>query len=208
MTTLPSPDEQEQFYKGALWDRFTDERMKQMKWTGDIPMFEEWLEGRDIQSVLEVGCGCGQRMRALIAGARKTIRVVGIDCNEKALAISSQYAETVCCSAFHLPFGDKSFDLVYTSGTLMAFPGDSVVDVMSEIYRVAKRWIGLNEAHTDSVAPDGGHTLYEKEQAWWHRNFTTLYMRSFSDLVLIESGVPWQRKPFRYALFEKQGVSI
>ena len=96
------------------------------------------LAGRD---VLEVGCGAGQCSRWL---ATQGARVVGLDLSERQLQHSRRLDEatgvvvpTVCGTATALPFGDGSFDIVFSSFGALQFVADGQV-MVDEVARVLR----------------------------------------------------------------------
>lgn len=88
-------------------------------------------------SVLEVGCGEGQQLEMLneldFCGP-----MVGCDINEAAIA---KVPDGVVADIVDLPFKDGEFDLVFTSGTLIHVPPESLATALAELRRVAKRWV-------------------------------------------------------------------
>src|SRR4029079_15520344 len=48
-------------------------------------------------------------------------------------------------TAFDLPFRDRMFDLVFTSGVLIHIAPDSLGRALDEMHRVARRWIAAIE---------------------------------------------------------------
>lgn len=88
-------------------------------------------------SVLEVGCSAGRQLDALAAiGFWK---LEGIDLSADAVA-ECQWPAKVG-DGRKLPYSDKSFDMVMTSGMYMHVPPDEKEDFLLEMQRVAKRWI-------------------------------------------------------------------
>ncbi len=113
-----------------LWDKPPDDREeKRIQATiCSIPS--------EVQSILDVGCGDGRITNRL---ANLYPLVMGIDVSKEAL----QYvqAETVHGSVEHLPFKDKSFDLVLATELLEHLPERIYQRSLREIKRVARRWI-------------------------------------------------------------------
>jgi hypothetical protein len=93
---------------------------------GDMPADMSWLE---------VGCGGGGHMRTMAAAGWGNIR--GIDVSTDAITLApagmAEYGD-----AADLPFEDKSFQGITTSGTLMAMvPEERLRIVLREMDRVA-----------------------------------------------------------------------
>jgi len=102
----------------------------------EIVQFGRWRN----HDVLEVGCGIAtDGLQFARAGARYT----GLDSSPRAIdlarrrfAIEDRRAEFVEASATGLPFGDRTFDLVYANGVLHHIP--DVERAVEEIHRVLR----------------------------------------------------------------------
>ena len=118
---------------------------------------------KDLQSfsVLDVGAGSGELLRAIAVFARKSnrkSRLVGLELNERssnAIAEeSSDFAEieAVRADAFHLPFADNSFDYAICSLFTHHFTDENVVRILSEMNRVSRRKIFVIDLHRHRAA--------------------------------------------------------
>lgn len=88
-------------------------------------------------SVLDVGCGPGHLLAALANRRQKGI-VVGIDFSGEAVKHCTREGLAACLgTAEHLPFGDKSFDVVTCLETLEHTEDPKAV--LAECRRVARR---------------------------------------------------------------------
>lgn len=112
-------------------------------------------------SVLDVGAGSGEMLRAVAEfarGQKRETKVCGVELNARsARAIrenSQNYAEisAVRADAFFLPFADGAFD--YTICTLVAhhFTNENVVKIFGEMARVSKREIFVVDLHRHKTA--------------------------------------------------------
>jgi ubiquinone/menaquinone biosynthesis C-methylase UbiE/uncharacterized protein YbaR (Trm112 family) len=77
---------------------------------------------KEVQTILDVGCGMGIEARAL-QSISANAKVFGVDFNTGLLTIGEEVDinpnVTICmASLFHLPFVNQSFDLVYSHGVL------------------------------------------------------------------------------------------
>jgi len=91
---------------------------------------------KHIARILDLGCGTGMFLGEL---ARWGKLVVGIDSSAKMLGIARKRAggvSLVCADADHLPFKDRSFDVVVSVTLLQNVP--EPVTTMKEITRVLK----------------------------------------------------------------------
>lgn len=88
------------------------------------------------EKILEVGCGNGRNLQLL---SDEGVKLYGIDIsNEGIKKASNRYIGLFTCgSAKKLPFGDNSFDIVYSVHALEQMVGIRK-EVIDEIYRVLK----------------------------------------------------------------------
>ena len=136
-------------------------------WLGDTRALRETLlaevEQLDLQSisVLDVGAGSGELLRAAAEWARHSKRrgrFVGVELNARsARAIaeeSSQFPEisAVRADGFRLPFADNSFDYAICSLITHHFVDSAVVAFLKELSRTARRAIFVIDLHRDPVA--------------------------------------------------------
>jgi ubiquinone/menaquinone biosynthesis C-methylase UbiE len=100
----------------------------------------------DAESVLDIGCGAGQTLVAI--GNHK--RRVGVDIDVQALrgGLSLTVANGIRLAAArgeHLPFGDRTFDFVYSR---VALPYMSIPAALAEMHRVlrprGRLWLTLH----------------------------------------------------------------
>ncbi len=134
---------------------------------------------RDL-SVLEVGCNCGVQMQQL---ARLGFaNLTGVDVCGAALAKarsalpSARFEEA---SALALPFKDKAFDLVFTSGVLIHMPPGNLNQAMDELHRVSRRYIWGFEYYAEN------HTAIHyrgQDGLLWKGDFSRMLARRFTDL--------------------------
>lgn len=91
---------------------------------------------RDVESVLEVGCGDGRVINCLSA---KYSRIIGLDISQEAL----KYVDTptIQGSIEQLPFLDRSFDIVLCCEVLEHLPYENYEKGLKEIERVARKYL-------------------------------------------------------------------
>jgi ubiquinone/menaquinone biosynthesis C-methylase UbiE len=155
-----------------------------------------WLPNAD--SVLDVGCGNGIYTQWL---AKKCVRAVGVDHNEKNLAWAKQefpHCEFVLSNGENLPFADASFDAVMLTEVLEHTQDDRAT--LREIARVTKPGgtLLLSTPHRGLFAgldPDnalnsffarvsrlripkpGGGRFYQNFDFDWHRHYSEAELR-------------------------------
>jgi SAM-dependent methyltransferase len=102
----------------------------------DLIHFDEWKD----KDVLDVGCGAGVEV---VRFARAGARVTGVDIAESGVALARQNlaqqglaARLDAADGEHLPYPDKSFDLVFAHGVVQ-YTGDDR-QMVSEIHRVLR----------------------------------------------------------------------
>ena len=122
-------------------------------------------------SILEVGCNSGPNL-LLLHRKFPEAHLIGIDINPKAVAVGKKYLrearidqiELSVGRADRIDFPDKSTDIVLTDAILMFVGPEKIETVLSEMGRVARKGLILNEYHT--VLPphgnyDGGRWVYD-----------------------------------------------
>lgn len=137
------------------------------RWLGDRRALEETLlreidrENLNRFSVLDVGAGSGELLRAIAEFARKSGRKVvlcGLELNRRSaraiLEESKNFREisSIRGDALRLPFADKSFDYVICSLFTHHFADENVVLILREMKRIARRKIFAIDLHRDPSA--------------------------------------------------------
>lgn len=153
-------------YDRKFWDRYADEN--ESRYDEEFAIFvRDLATSLGCSSVLEVGCGTGIDLRRFA----KTTMVYGIDLNDKALAIARTkfkggHFRKGDISA--LPFGDSSVDFVFTHG-LLNYLDDVILERgVSEMYRVAKRYIMNCELFAKSEKRIDENAKFRNMRRWWH----------------------------------------
>ena len=92
------------------------------------------------ENVLEVGCGTGNNLREF----PENFDVHGIDLNDDALEKAQLKLGSFKFkkgSIIELPFGDSSFDLVFTHKVLNYIDDKDMPNAISELFRVSRKYI-------------------------------------------------------------------
>jgi pseudaminic acid biosynthesis-associated methylase len=173
---LTEAERLEQLWAGEFGNEYVDRNLGAYGRRGEfwLPFIEELAP----ESVLEVGCNVGGNLQ-WIAQRVPPARVIGVDVNAKALRLLEARVpgvRAVHSPARDLPFADRSIDLVFTMGVLIHQPEETLVKVMSEMVRVARRWVFCAEYHdTDTVeVPYRG-----QEGALFRRDYGNLFEELF-----------------------------
>jgi SAM-dependent methyltransferase len=120
------------------------ERTAGKDWRAEVTLFEEILDGRRPESILEVGCNVGLNLLA-IHELLPDAQLAGIEPNENAVRAAPRMADVRVGVANRLPFPGGSFDLVFTRAVLMHLSPETYAETFKEMRRVARRWLLLIE---------------------------------------------------------------
>lgn len=142
-------------------------------------------------SILEVGCNVGKN---LIAFAELTeAELHAVEPFADAYAKMREYLGDRLASGhnqhgFSLPYADNSIDFVFTSGVLIHVAPERLPEIMSEVVRVARRWVWCNEYFAKS--PE--QLNYRGETGLlWKRDFGRTYMEAHPVLAPRATGFMW-----------------
>lgn len=139
---------------------------------------------KDIFSVLEVGSNVGNQLVCLQSMGFKNL--YGIEIQEYAVEKSKKFTKNINIvqgSAFDIPFKDKYFDMVFTSGVLIHIAPSDINVVLDEIYRCSNKYIWGFEYYADKYTEinyRGNNNLL------WKTDFCKLFLKRFKNLVLVK----------------------
>lgn len=154
-------------------------------------MNQKFLAKLKIKNVLEIGCNIGNQL--LLLQNQNYSDLTGIEINQAAVIIAKKRLPKVKIiegSAFALPFADRQFDLVFTSGVLIHIHPRDLSKIMTEIFRVTKKYIWGFEYYAPKLTTIEyrGH-----RDRLWKDNFAALYQKLFPELRLVKE----KRYPYR-----------
>jgi len=142
-------------YDKEFWDNYAKEN--ESRYNEEFAKFIRDLSvSLRCQSVLEIGCGTGIDLRLF----PETVEVHGVDLNELALKIAKEKNPKFDFkkdSITKLPFEDSSIDFIFTHKFLNCLNDEDLNKGISEMYRVAGKYIvnceiyDKSESKTDIV---------------------------------------------------------
>jgi pseudaminic acid biosynthesis-associated methylase len=137
---------------------------------------------RDVR-ILEVGCNMGTQL--LLLQQMGFTDLYGIEIQNYALdqaRVRIPRAILSRASALAIPYAERFFDLVFTSGVLIHIAPADLPTALSEIHRCSKRWIWGFEYY----APEMTEVVYRgRHDLLWKADYARLYLSSFAELELV-----------------------
>jgi pseudaminic acid biosynthesis-associated methylase len=148
---------------------------------------------RDIRAdarILEVGCNIGNQL--LLLQQLGYSNLYGVDVQDYALEMArsrTKHVNLTQASSFALPYEDKYFDLVFTSGVLIHVSPEDLPAALDEIHRCAKSYIWGSEYYASWATEINyrGHC-----ELLWKMDYAGEYLARFDDLELeLEQRLPY-----------------
>jgi len=152
-------------------------------------MFLQDLNLQD-KKILEVGCNVGNNLFFLQKAGYENL--YGIEVQDYAVEKAKELTKGINIIqglADDIPFKNKWFDMVFTSGVLIHISPGNVGSVLDEIYRCTREYIWGFEYYADEYT-EIHYRGYDN--LLWKTNFAKLYTDRFSDLRLVKE------KRFKY----------
>lgn len=193
----------EELWAGAFGHAYIERNLNAAD--GRKPFWEAFLSKYPVESILEVGCNIGANLRWIcqIVSDGKT---VGMDINHLALRRLRKdlpQVHAIRSQACVLPFRKGSFDLVFSAGMLIHQPHSSLAEVMAEIVRCSRRYVGCIEYFSSECV----EVPYRGERrALFKRDYGKLYEQRFPGIRLLERGELTRKQGWddvTYWMFEK-----
>ena len=171
-----------------------------VNWQERMPFWQSALEFCTPATVLEVGCGPGWNLRAIMA-RQPSIECHGIDINAGAVEEARQAGiEARCGTAVSIAghYDAGSMDLVFTSGVLIHIPPEQLETVMRAIITTSARYVLAIEYDAEEAEEIDyrGHA-----GKLWKRPYGQLYQAL--GLKLLSQGVAGGFDRSTYYLLEK-----
>lgn len=183
--------DQEEFWEGDFGNEYTIrnagdwDRFYKHQWgITRTELNEEFLSGIDKTSrILEVGCNRANQLQVLHNQGFTSLW--GLDINRTALEIAKENKifNIVEASAFDIPFKDAFFDLVFTSGVLIHIAPENLQEIMSEMYRVSRRYIWCFEYYSEECKEIEYRGFKNR---LWKNDFLGIFQNQFPNLKLLK----------------------
>ena len=126
-------------YDKEFWNKYADENESRNN-EGFTKFLTDLASSLHCTSILEIGCGTGIDLRRF----DDSFEIHGVDLNDHALELAKKnipnskfYKENIT----KLPFEDSSVDFVFTHKLLNYLDDDTLDNGVSEMFRVAKKYI-------------------------------------------------------------------
>lgn len=152
-------------YDKDFWDKYANEN--ETRFNAEFAKFVKDLAvSLRCTSVLEIGCGTGIDLRLF----PETFDIHGVDLNDTALKIAKEKLPRLDfkeSSIVDLPFEDSSIDFVFTHQLLNYLDDDVLKKGISEMYRVAKRYVMNCERYEESEKQINEKSRFRNMQKRW-----------------------------------------
>jgi pseudaminic acid biosynthesis-associated methylase len=186
--------QQTQFWTSAFGSEYTERNLMNVEehdryyidnyGTSRTQMNELFLNGLQVNSILEVGCNVGNQLRGLQCMGHQNL--YGIELQSYAVERAKEVTKGINIlqgSAFDIPFKDGYVDLVFTSGVLIHISPNDIYKAMDEMYRVSAKYIWGFEYFSEQYQeiPYRGNS-----DKMWKANFMQLFLDRFPSLKVVK----------------------
>jgi len=152
-------------YDKEFWDKYANEN--ESKFNEEFAKFVRDLAASlRCTTVLEIGCGTGIDLRLF----PETVGVFGSDLNDIALNVAKKNSPKFDfnkSSITNLPFKDSSIDFVFTHQLLNYLDDDVLETGISEIHRVAGKYIMNCEKYDELENQINSNSKFRNMQKRW-----------------------------------------
>ncbi len=186
--------QQEEVWSGEFGEKYTDRNIMSPDELDQLcidnygisrsELNKEVLDKLNVDIILEVGCNVGNQL--LLLKMMGYTNLWGIELQEYAVEIARKRTSGINIakgSAFDIPYKNKFFDLVFTSGVLIHISPDDIDKVLIEIYRCTNKYIWGFEYYN----PEGYQMVNyrETDSLLWKTDFAKLFLDKFPDLRIV-----------------------
>ena len=191
---LMAKTQQEEVWNGEFGEKYTDRNIMSPDELDQLcidnygisrtELNKEVLDKLNVDRILEVGCNVGNQL--LLLKKMGYTNLWGIELQEYAVEIARKRTSGINIakgSAFDIPYKNKFFDLVFTSGVLIHISPDDIDKVLIEIYRCTNKYIWGFEYYN----PEGYQMVNyrETDSLLWKTDFAKLFLDKFPDLRIV-----------------------
>lgn len=152
-------------YDKEFWDSYAKEN--ESRYNKEFAIFvRDLVASLHCTSVLEIGCGTGIDLRLL----PESVKIFGVDLNDLALEMGQKNEKDVIfkkASISNLPFDDSSVDFVFTHQLLNYLDDQTLDKGISEMHRVAKKYIMNCEVFAEGEDTIKGNYRYRDMYKRW-----------------------------------------
>ena len=152
-------------YDKDFWNKYADENESRNN-EGFTKFLTDLASSLHCTSILEIGCGTGSDLRKY----DDSFEIHGVDLNDRALELAKKnipngkfYKESIT----KLPFEDSSVDFVFTHKLLNYLDDDTLDNGVSEMFRVAKKYIVNCELFGESEEMINDEMKFRNMQKRW-----------------------------------------
>ena len=152
-------------YDEEFWNKYADENESRNN-EGFTKFLTDLASSLHCTSILEIGCGTGIDLRKF----NDSFEIHGVDLNDHALELAKKnipngkfYKENIT----KLPFEDSSVDFVFTHKLLNYLDDDTLDNGVSEMFRVAKKYIVNCELFGESEEMINDEMKFRNMQKRW-----------------------------------------
>ncbi len=152
-------------YDEEFWNKYADENESRNN-EGFTKFLTDLVRSLHCTSILEIGCGTGIDLRRF----DDSLEIHGVDLNDHALELAKKnipngkfYKENIT----KLPFEDSSVDFVFTHKLLNYLDDDTLDNGVSEMFRVAKKYIVNCELFGESEEMINDEMKFRNMQKRW-----------------------------------------
>ena len=134
--------------------------------------------------ILEVGSNTGNQL--ILLQEAGFANLYGVEPQDYAVELAKKRSKNINIiksKVFDLPFKDKFFDIVFTSGVLIHIAPPDIQRALVEIHRCSNKYIWGFEYFADEYT----NVIYRgHDNLLWKTDFASLYLDLFADLELVK----------------------
>lgn len=162
-----------------------------------VDEFKEW----QFDSVLDVGCGEGIDI-GFLKKEFPTALISGVDSDSARIQkakLSFPDIRLEVCDAEKMPFGDKTFDLVFTDALFVQIENTGkVIRIIREMERIAKKYLCFLETHSGRANNQFQAGIHSSIFGIPDNQFNYYHVRDYNELLARFNNVETIKIPKEY----------